>query len=178
MQKYNHLKKKNEESSKQSVEEPTHDVVVMSEDSSQNVENKVAHFPTEGTEHPPPRLDRDIILSAIPKLYKGKTNSLLNHLPSSITWNNRGEAIIDGSTIEGSHMSDLLRDTQRHYKNIVPTGRDQFWKALKDSNIPRSLVGNEHFFSNGSVVKHDVKRLKKVKKAKVKPFAKWITLWV
>ena len=181
IQKYNHLKKKadNKVMPKQSEEEEHNRGVTVTSSSQEDQSDQINQSLTEEPMpvHNNPRLDKGIILSAIPKIYKGKANALLDHMPPSTTWNEKGEAVIEGATVQGSHMSDLLRDTQRQYRSIVPTGRDMFWKVLKDHNIPHCLIGNEHFFHKASVPGTKPEHVKKVKRTKAKPYSKWIKLW-
>ncbi len=89
-------------------------------------------------------LDVDIILSAIPKNYKTRARALLNHIIADpqhrLRWNQQGELIYHGKVIHGSHITDLLKNSQRQYRHSQPVGLDEFKNGLKELNIPVGLV--------------------------------------
>ena len=89
----------------------------------------------------------ELLLSAIPKPYVHKVNAILSHMTHDpkhvLGWNERGELEYRNRIIEGSHILDLLKDTQREYGRGPPKGHTEFYEGLKDINIPRSLIGNE-----------------------------------
>ena len=97
--------------------------------------------PTEEEENV---LDVDIIMSAIPKNFKTRARALLNHIVADpeqrMQWNERGELIYHGKVIPGSHITDLLKNSQRQYKHSVLAGQEEFQKGLKDLNIPIGLM--------------------------------------
>ena len=105
------------------------------------VENPVSRTPP-----PQPRLPDEIVITAVPKAYRNKAKSMLAHVAadpkSTIEWNERGELIIRGQIIPGSHISDLMRDAMHNYKNFSPQGAKQFYEALSDIGIPQGLIGN------------------------------------
>ena len=82
------------------------------------------------------------ILSAIPASYRNKARTLLDYIIKSkqLTWNERGEIMLDQHTVHGSHIVDLLKYTLFPYKHFTPLGIDQFRSALQAINIPRSLT--------------------------------------
>lgn len=189
IEKYNHLQKRLEEKDdRKEVDQPAETPKSSDDDNAPNTDPTFVQDtqPTPGKEmnsFDDGGLDRKTILSAIPKMYKGKATALLDHLPPSVTWNIKGELMINGNTLQGSHISDLLRDTQRQFRDVIPLGRDQFWEALKEANIPRCLIGNDHYFGQKTTTSHQSnvkvikKRVKTVKRMKPKPKMKWISLW-
>lgn len=82
------------------------------------------------------------ILASIPKNVKHKASAILDHIMDSdtISWNEKGEIIIDGACVENSHITDLVKSSLYTYKNLNPKGFNQFHLALQKSNIPQSLI--------------------------------------
>jgi hypothetical protein len=60
-----------------------------------------------------------------------------------LSWNDRGELKYRGETLSGSHVTDLLKDSQYAYKNLTPLGKNEFYEGLRELNVPQSLIGNE-----------------------------------
>lgn len=93
-------------------------------------------------------LSMDVLLSDIPKPYlprvKGILMYVLNDPKHTLKWNERGELQYNGKTIPDSHVLDLLKDSQHQYGGREPKGLEEFYKGLKDINIPRSLIGNQN----------------------------------
>lgn len=89
-------------------------------------------------------LDVDIILSAIPKNFRTRAKALLNHIAADpqqrLRWNQQGELIYHGKLIPGSHITDLLKNSQRQYRHSSPVGLKEFQDGLKELNIPIGLV--------------------------------------
>ena len=88
-------------------------------------------------------LDTEVILSSIPKHYKYKIKAILAHIqhdPRNILgWDDKGQLLYHGKVISGSHISDLLKSTQRAFKSFVPLGEKEFYQGLKDIHVPTSL---------------------------------------
>jgi len=89
-------------------------------------------------------LNRDVILKSVPKNFRTRADSLLEHLEQGdiISWNSIGEIIYAGVTIQQSNISDLLRFSMREYATFTPVGIEQFTKALAHANAPETLIGN------------------------------------
>jgi len=100
-----------------------------------------AHHPT--TQEEESHLDTDIIMSAIPKNYRTRAQALLNHITADpqhrLRWNTRGELVYQGQVIPGSHITDLLKNSQRQYKH-APMGLNEFEAGLKELNVPTGLM--------------------------------------
>jgi hypothetical protein len=58
-------------------------------------------------------------------------------------WNHRGALEYRGKTIQDSKLIDLLKDSQHAYKNLVCVGIEEFYKGLREMNIPQSLISND-----------------------------------
>jgi hypothetical protein len=125
-------------------------------------------------------LSMDIIMAAIPRQYQYRVKAILSHImkdPRKILgWNHRGELEFRGETISGSHVTDLLKDSQYAYKNMSLLGINEFYRGLSDMNIPQSLIGNDQRRENNirpPGIPHLYKGRKKVVTLEQK---KWITV--
>lgn len=89
-------------------------------------------------------LDVDIILSAIPKNFRTRARALLKHISADpeqrLQWNAQGELVYHGNVIPGSHITDLLKNSQRQYRHSMPVGLQDFQDGLKELNIPIGLI--------------------------------------
>ncbi len=85
------------------------------------------------------------IIEAAPKMLQNKARLLLKRLRKdpNINWNSRGELIYKGGVVSHSHINDLIQDVLRSRKHHVPNGWQTFATALKESNIPQDLIGNQ-----------------------------------
>ncbi len=90
------------------------------------------------------QLESEIIETA-PKLLQTKAKLLLKRLRNdpNISWNSRGELVYKGETIEKTNINDLVQDALRSRKHYVPKGWQTFASALRDSNVPQDLIGNQ-----------------------------------
>ena len=90
------------------------------------------------------QLREEDILSSIPKVQRSRVKAVLIHIRNSkiLRWNERGEIIYKNQLIPHSHIIDLLKDSQRQYKNFNPTGLKEFYSALEESNVPKALISN------------------------------------
>jgi hypothetical protein len=95
------------------------------------------------------------VLESVPKKWKSQASRLLTHLNVNpdIRWNAKGELVLKNATIPKSHIVDLVNDLLRKRASVsIPTGWRQLADALKDSNIPHDLIGNQDrwIYINGS----------------------------
>ena len=94
----------------------------------------------------------EMIVRGIPKSMKSRAEALLAHLKEReevITWDDMGQVLVDGVLIHKSNISDLVSDAMRPRKNFNPIGVHEFYKVLKDINIPKDIVRNEQRWSEG-----------------------------
>lgn len=100
--------------------------------------------PTITEETVPEGLNESLILQAIPKMYRNKAAAIVRHISNSdiLQWNDKGEIIYQGQRVPHSHITDLLRDSQREYKDQNLTGITEFYQALAELNIPEGLIGH------------------------------------
>ena len=93
-----------------------------------------------------PQLSDDDVLEPIPKTLRPRATALLSLLkvkPDVITWDKTGQVKIEGKTVPGSNISDLVSDAMRSRRNFNPTGSKEFFEALNKLNVPKDLVRNE-----------------------------------
>ena len=93
-----------------------------------------------------PQLSDAEVVEPIPKTMRTRATALLNRLktrPDVITWDKAGRVKIEGETIPGSNISDLVSDAMRSRKNFNPEGSKEFFEALDKINVPKDLVRNQ-----------------------------------
>ena len=91
--------------------------------------------------------DADVV-GPIPITMRPRATALLSCLkakPDVITWDKTGvcKVKIEGETIPGSNISDLVSDAMRFRKNFNPTDSKEFFQVLSKMNVPKDLVRNE-----------------------------------
>ena len=92
------------------------------------------------------RLIEHEVLESVPKKWKSLASRLLTHMNVNpdIRWNSKGELVLKNATIPKTHAVDLVNDLLRkRTTSSLPTGWRQLADALKDSNIPHELIGNQ-----------------------------------
>ena len=118
-------------------------------------------------------LSDDVILQAMAKNHKTKARALLGHIRNDggLTWNQKGEIVYGGVKVAGSHITDLVKDTMRPYSNFTPMGREVFYRALADMNIPRGLINRQ-----GGVLDVEVYKRRKAGPPGMRQNNAWISL--
>ena len=94
----------------------------------------------------------EMIVRSIPKSMKKRAEALLAHLKERedmVTWDDMGQVLLNGVLIPRSNITDLVSDAMRPRKNFNPVGVHEFYKLLKDINIPKDIVRNEQRWSEG-----------------------------
>jgi hypothetical protein len=93
-------------------------------------------------------------LQLFPQNYRTRAQNLLTHArnQAGIDWNQKGEILVNGNLIPGSHVVDLIDNTIRYKKGIQrdTPGTREFVKALMDSNVPQALIGNKSRLNDGN----------------------------
>ena len=90
-----------------------------------------------------------LTLSTIPKKFRSKAANLMSHIRNNtdIRWNAKGELIVDDTIVPKTNIVDLINDLSRARKNVShPRGMMALTNSLKESNVPRELIGNEHLW--------------------------------
>ena len=94
-----------------------------------------------------PQLSDADVVEPIPVTMRPRATALLSRLkaqPGVITWDKTGQVKIEGETIPGSNISDLVSDAMRSRKDFNPTGSKEFFQALSKLNVPKDLVRNQN----------------------------------
>ena len=82
-------------------------------------------------------------LGDMPKNLLNKAKALLKRIDGTLTWNRKGEIVYKGRTVHGSDIGTLIEDAVRPYSNDTPVGKDAFYRALADMDIPNGLIYNK-----------------------------------
>lgn len=95
--------------------------------------------------------DRRRILTAIPLRYRNKANFVLDLIDKSpnVRVDDRLRLVLDGKTIVGSNIIDLMNSLYTPRKKFIAIGSQDFLEALRGLNIPASFVSNR-YLSNPS----------------------------
>ena len=94
-----------------------------------------------------PQLSDADVVESIPRTMRSRATALLSHLkgkPDVIRWDKTGQVKIQGETISGSNISDLVSDAIRSRKDFNPAGAKEFFQALSKLNVPKDLVRNQN----------------------------------
>lgn len=93
-----------------------------------------------------------IDLNFFPQNYRNRARNLLTHAQNQagIDWNQKGEVLVNGNLIHGSHVVDLIDNTIRYKKGTRSgtPGEYEFMNALKESNVPQALIGNKSMYNH------------------------------
>ena len=98
---------------------------------------------------PAPIPDRrfvDAVVASVPKLVRGKAEQLAKVVLREMTWSPKGELIVNGQVLPGTHVVDLVGNAVRQRKSFRPAGRDAFIEGLSRINVPRELIGNQELW--------------------------------
>jgi len=93
--------------------------------------------------------DEDSVLGLVPAQLRTKAKGLLNLIttnPDLISFDSHNNVSISGTPIQGANFTDLFRSMYVHRKGEVP-GQAKFLRALKDMNVPISLISNTRVHS-------------------------------
>ena len=86
------------------------------------------------------------VLDTVPKKWRTQASRLLTHIKvhPDIGWSSKGELVLKNNVIPHTHAVDLVNDLLRkRTSSSLPTGWRLLADALKDSNIPHELIGNQ-----------------------------------
>ena len=96
------------------------------------------------------------LLDSLPKSSRGKARILLNHLKGhldSIQWLNNGELVVDGKTIPGSNITDLVHYVTRYRPTMAaPIGAEEFSDKLSETNTPKQATVSREEFQTPTVL--------------------------
>jgi len=94
---------------------------------------------------------RYLVPTKLEKKAQGLLHYILHNGKNNVRWNDAGQLIYKGDTVDGSHVTDLVLDAITEDTSVIPIGYRQFYEALRDINTPTSLVLNKdrkHFLSD------------------------------
>ena len=94
----------------------------------------------------PERRFVDDVVASVPKLVRGKAEQLAKVVLREMTWSPKGELIVNGQVLPGTHVVDLVGNAVRQRKSFRPAGRDAFLEELSRINVPRELIGNQEIW--------------------------------
>ena len=95
----------------------------------------------------PQSLSESEILETVPKTFRNQAGNLLRWIkktPESVRWDEKGQVSLEGQTVKGSSISDLINDTIRKRKGFQPPGRDAFTEVLAKLNTPEDFIRNDN----------------------------------
>lgn len=81
----------------------------------------------------------------INKRYQSKLTDLVKHLrkrPEMFGVTERGELVLHGKVVDGSNISDLMRNLYHSNKRYNLTGNVEFMRALANAHTPVSFISN------------------------------------
>ena len=109
----------------------------------------------------------DRIIATVPQKSKSRARALLDLLTQTdIAWNNDGECILKGESIQGSNICDLVKCLLFNYRSFQPNGYHEFIQCLAKNNIPETLIVN-------AKCRNDIQQLKCKPRIDTKP---WLTM--
>ena len=85
------------------------------------------------------------VLESVPKSMTRRAKLLMRRLGRStdVSWNERGELVLNATPVPGSNVADLVNDVLRKRKTVrPPVGWQAFARQLKTMNVPQEVVGN------------------------------------
>ena len=104
----------------------------------------------EVTQEPRAEVNKNIereIIQALPKTLKDRGRRLLEKIKENsdvMKWDDKGRLVVDGTAQQGTHISDLIKDSLRASKKNSPgpMGWEMFTQGLARMNAPESLIRN------------------------------------
>ena len=92
-----------------------------------------------------PDADNSSVESLLPHCstsIRNQVHSPLTYIQPHVSWNSKGEVILKGSLIPGSHIVDLIKVHMKDFKDFRPVGKDAFGELLIELNFPTSLLAS------------------------------------
>lgn len=106
---------------------------------------------------------KEQVLRLTPSTLRTKANEILNRVKDSnhLSWDSKGQLLINNIPVEHSNMVDLVNDVIRSRKNTIPPlGWKDFAREIKSLNLPEELIGNRDRYNYRSEISsnntHDV----------------------
>jgi hypothetical protein len=108
----------------------------------------------------------DSLVATFAKSYQQKARQLLETLQRSgvAAWNMENELILDGNSIRGSNIVDLVYDTVARKQTRNPIGSTQFNDLLNKLHVPKLLRANIQSLDRSVGVTKPIKKTSAAKK--------------
>ncbi len=97
------------------------------------------------------------IVETVSAQYKNKATALLRYLnqyTDNISWNRRGEVILNGKLISNTNLNDLIHDLYTSKSKTHPSGRDAFHEILNIINVPHTNISSASSKHNMNTIKN------------------------
>ena len=127
--------------------QPDLDPPIVPENDNQNndqsKDDEDATKPEDGTNASP---YDEKLLANFPVSIKKKAKTIFDMIQNSngiLDYNDKGELLLDGHVIRGSHISDLVYDILFGKSGFEPRGVEQFLGGLVRLNVPERLITNK-----------------------------------
>ena len=91
------------------------------------------------------KITEDRIIKNAPMTYQARAKKLIGHLKdyTVVSWNAKGEIVVDEKILPGSNISVLVNDIIRKAKHEVDSvERKSLVEQLSKTELPHGLVGN------------------------------------
>jgi hypothetical protein len=115
----------------------------------QNSDNSPVHDREKEDERTESKSLFNIDIHNLPKSLHRRANALirfiLDHGGYRLSWNDKGEIVLEGTVVKNSCMNDLLKYALTSKTKRLPEGHDLFLKTLKSIDTPAALVRNEDY---------------------------------
>ncbi len=106
----------------------------------------------------PPTVQPNDMFDSLPSTFRTPANVLMKELqkhPNVIQWDPAThEVTVEGRTLRGSNIVDLIGDVMRTRKSKQPAHGNSFLQALAKLNLPESFVKNKYRISQFRSYKH------------------------
>lgn len=103
-----------------------------------------SNFDKEGDTDEPIDFKEQLITS-LPKSYVTKAANLWSIFSKSdsLSWNKKGEIIVDNKVIEHSNIVDLISDLVKNQKTSNPRGWELIANEIRRKQVPLKFIGNK-----------------------------------
>ncbi len=124
--------------------EPRHIIREQQNNTHAATEEQYEHIPNDHRPEADKKLEEALIISALPIASQKRAQHLLTFITAQklFTWNEKGQLVVEGEIHPGTHIIDLIRDSQSTFKKEQPPGSDIFYHLLGKGNIPLAFIRN------------------------------------
>ena len=126
-----------------STSEQEHSPQHGAEDSAHVTENAIANNP----EH---QRASETLTQHFPRSMQNRLLNMLTYIQPHLSWNDKGEVMIEEKWIPGSNIVDLIKVHLKDYKNFEPVGKEAFSIFLLELNVPVTLLAPSARQQSGS----------------------------